>query len=96
MDINKKLPPTDVVDGFIVHHEGTIGVFQGGVSTQGGVVGLHHSRGHLRGGVDGELQFGSLAIVHRETLHEERSESRSSSSSEGMEDKETLESSAGF
>ena len=35
MDMNKKLPPTDVVDGFIVHHEGTIGMLQCGVSTQG-------------------------------------------------------------
>ena len=41
------LPLADVVDGLVVHHEGTVGVLQGGVGTQGGVVGLHHGRGHL-------------------------------------------------
>ena len=41
------LPLADVVDGLVVHHEGTVGVLQGGVGTQGGVLGFHHGRGHL-------------------------------------------------
>ena len=37
----------DVVDGLVVHHEGAVGVLEGGVGAQGGVVGLHHGRRHL-------------------------------------------------
>ena len=84
----------DDVDGLVVHHEGAVGVLQGGVGGQDGVVGLYYGRGHLRGGVDGELQLGLLAIIHRETLHQQGSEAGASSSSEGVEDEESLESSA--
>merc|ERR1719322_559675 len=80
--VNVQIAATDIVDGLIVNHEGTVRVLQGGVGGQDGVVGLHHSRGHLGGGVDGELQLGLLTIVHRETLHQQGSKSRSSSSSE--------------
>ena len=71
---NIEIPPADVVDGLIVHHEGAVGVLQGGVGGEDGVVGLHHSSGHLRSGVDRELQLGLLAIVHRQPLHQQRSE----------------------
>ena len=49
---------------------------------------------NLRSRVDGELQFALLPIVDTQSLQEKRSEPRSSTSSEGMEDKESLESSA--
>ncbi len=48
----------DVIDGFIVHHKGTVRVLQGGVGGQDGVVGLHHCCGHLRSRIDGKLQLG--------------------------------------
>ena len=48
---------------------------------------------YLRCRVDGELQLGFLAVVHGKSLQEERSKSRSGTSSEGMEDEESLESS---
>ena len=48
---------------------------------------------YLRCRVDGELQLGFLAVVDRKSLQEERSESRSGTSSEGVEDEESLESS---
>ena len=41
------LPATDVVDGLIVDHERAVGVLQGGVGRQDGVVGLDDSSGHL-------------------------------------------------
>merc|ERR1711963_385341 len=91
--VNVQITATDVVDGLIINHEGTVGVLQCGVGGQDGVVGLHHSRGHLGGGVDGELQLGLLAIVHGQTLHQQGSEARSSSSSERVEHKESLETS---
>ena len=67
---NVEVSSADVVDGLVVDHEGTVGVLQGGVGAQCGVVGLHHGRGHLGGGVNGELELRLLAIVHRQTLHQ--------------------------
>ena len=49
---------------------------------------------NLRGRVDSELQLGFLAIVNTQSFEEKRSESRSSATSEGMEHKESLETSA--
>merc|ERR1712126_411830 len=92
--LNVQVPPADVVDGLVVDHEGTVRVFQGGVSAQGGVVGLYHCGGDLGSGVDGELQLGLLASVHGQTLHQQGSEARSSSASERVEDEESLKTSA--
>ena len=44
--------------------------------------------------VDSELQLALLSVVHTQSLHEEGGESRSGTSSERVEDKESLESSA--
>ena len=44
--------------------------------------------------VDSELQLALLSVVHTQSLHEEGGESRSGTSTEGVEDKESLESSA--
>ena len=45
--VNVQVSATNIVDGFVVDHEGTVRVFQGGVSAQGGVVGLNNSSSHL-------------------------------------------------
>lgn len=45
---NVKVPAADVVDGLIVYHEGTIGVFKGGVSGKDGVVWLNNSSSNLK------------------------------------------------
>ena len=92
--LNVEVTPADVVDGLIVDHEGTVGVLQGGMGGQNGVVGLHNSGGHLWGRVDGELQLGLLAVVDRQALHEQGSEARASATTEGVEDEEALETSA--
>ena len=89
--VNVQLPAADVVDGLIVHHEGTVGVLQGGVGGQDGVVGLHHSSGHLGGRVNRKLQLRLLAIIHREPLHQERS---AGATIKGVEDEKSLEPSA--
>ena len=47
---------------------------------------------HLRSGVNRELELGLLTVVGRESLEEESSETRSGSSTEGVEDEESLES----
>ena len=92
--LNVQVAPADVVDGFIVDHEAAIRVFEGGVGRQDGIVWLHHSGGNLRGRIDTEFQLALLAVVDRQTLHEKRTEARSSSTAKGMEDQEPLQTGA--
>merc|ERR1719290_87034 len=93
--LNVQVAPADVVDGLVVNHEGAVGVLQGGVGGQDGVVGLDHSSGNLGSRVDGELELALLAVVHGQPLHEQRRKARSGAASEGMEEKESLKSSTG-
>ena len=46
---------------------------------------------HLWSRVDGELQLGLLAVVHRQTLHEQGGEAGTGAATEGVEDEETLQ-----
>ncbi len=89
--LDVQVPAADVIDGLVVHHEGAVRVLQGGVGGQDGVVGLHHSCGHLWSWVNSKLQLGLFAIVHREALHQQGGEARAGASSKGVEDEETLE-----
>merc|ERR1719347_156996 len=70
-----KVPPADVVDGFIVDHEGAVGVFQGGVGGQDGIVRLNYGGSNLGSRVDSELKLRLLAIVNREPFHKKGGES---------------------
>merc|ERR1719361_15557 len=63
----------------------------GGMGGQDGVVWLNDGGGDLGSGVDGELQLGFLAIVDAQPFHEEGGESRSGTTTEGVEDEESLE-----
>ena len=92
--LNVQVTTADIVDGFVVDHESTVRVLQGGVGGQNGVVGLNNSSGHLGSWVDGKLQLGLLAVIDGQPLHEKRSESGSGATSKAVEDQETLESSA--
>ena len=69
-------------------------MLQSGVGGQDGVVGFHHSGGHLWRWVDGELQLRLLAVVNRKTLHQQGGETRASSTSKAVEDQEALETGA--
>ena len=80
----------DVVDGLVVHHEGAVGVLQGGVGGEDGVVRLHHGRGHLGSWVDGELQLGLLAVVYWQALHQQGGEARAGATSKAVEYQEPL------
>ena len=68
-------------------------MLQSGMGSQNRVIRLDHSGGDLRSRVDGELKLGLLAVVKRETFHEERGKSRAGSASKGMEKKKSLKSS---
>merc|ERR1712156_246533 len=93
--LNVQVATADVVNGLVVNHEGAVGVLQGGVGGQDGVVGLDHSSGSLGSRVDGKLKLALLAVVHGQPLHEQGRKAGSSATSEGMEQKESLKSSAG-
>ena len=66
-------------------------MLQSGMSSQDSIVRLDHSGGDLRSRVDGELKLGLLAVVHRESLHQEGGEAGPSAATKGMEDQETLQ-----
>ena len=91
--LNSEVTAADVVDGLVVNHEAAVGVLQSGVGGQDGVVGLHDGGSVLRGGVNAEFQLGLLAVVNGETLHQESTETRTGTSTEGVENQETLETS---
>jgi len=92
--LNVEVPSADVIDGFIVEHDGHISVLQERMGGEHGVVWLNHSSGHLGGWVHSEAQLGFLSVVHGESFQEERSETGASSSSDRVEHEETLETSA--
>jgi hypothetical protein len=66
-------------------------VLQSGVGSQDGVVGLNNGGSVLRGGVDTEFQLGLLAVVDGQTLHQESTETGTGTTTEGVEDEESLE-----
>lgn len=65
-------------------------MFQGGVSGKNRVVGLYYRCGYQRGGVNGKLQLGFLAVVNREALHQQRRKTRTCSSAKRVEDEKAL------
>jgi len=66
-------------------------VLERGVCGENGVVGLNDRGGDLRCRVDTELELALLAVVDRQTLHQQGTESGTSTSTEGVEDEETLQ-----
>ena len=92
--LEAEVAAADVVDGLVVDHEGAVGVLEGGVGGQDRVVGLNDRGSRLGSRVDAELELALLAVVDRETLHQEGSETRTGATAEGVEDEETLETAA--
>jgi len=92
--LDVEVSTADVVHGLVVEHDGDVGVLEERVGRQDGVVRLNDGGGHLGGGVDGESELGFLAVIDGESLEEERSETGSGTSTDGVEDEETLETSA--
>ena len=88
---NAKVATANVVDRLIVDHEGAVAVLQGGVCGKDRVVRLDYRCGDLRSWVDAELELALLAVVDRQSLHEQRTETGTSTTTEAVEDKEALE-----
>jgi len=69
-------------------------VLQQGVSRKHTVVGLDDCGGDLRRGLDGEAQLGLLAVVDAQPLQKEGAQAGASASAHGVEDEESLQTSA--
>jgi len=92
--VDVQVAAANIVNGFVVDHESTVGMLEGGVSGENRVVGLHDGRRHLRRWIDGELKLGLLSIIHGQPLHEKGGEAGSGATTERVEDEESLKSSA--
>ena len=66
-------------------------MLKSGVGGKDRVVGLNDGGGSLGSRVDAELELALLAVVDRETLHQESTETRTGTTTEGVEDEEALE-----
>ena len=84
----------DIVDGLVIEDDGDIGVLKKRVGGEDGVVWLNNGGGDLWGWVDGESELGFLTVIDGKSLEEERSETGTGTTTDGLEDKETLETSA--
>jgi len=92
--LNVQVSSADIVDSLVIEHDGDISVLEEGVGGEDGVVWLNNGGGDLWGWVDGESELGLLSVIDGESLEEEGSESRSGTSTDGVEDEESLETSA--
>ena len=75
----------------IPYHERTIRVLKRRVSRQNGVVRFNDRVGGCRSGVNTEFELGFFAIIGRKTIQKKGTETRTSSTTERMENEETLE-----
>ena len=92
--LHVQVASADVVDGLVVHHESAVAVLKSGVGGQDRVVRLNHGGRHLGSRVDGEFQLALFSVVHRKPLHEEGGETWPGASAEGVENEESLQTSA--
>lgn len=81
----------DIVHSFVVNEEGAVGVLNGAVRGEYGVVRLYDRGGDARSRVDSKLEFALLAVVSRQALEKQSAKSRTCSSAERVEDQEALE-----
>ena len=80
----------DIVDGLVIKHDGNIGVLEKSVRGKHAIVGLYNGSGNLRTRVDAESKLGLLTVVDGKSLGEKSSKTGSRSSSNGVEDEESL------
>lgn len=81
----------DIVDSFVVNQESAVRVLDSAVGGEDGVVRLDDGSGDTGSRVDGELELALLAVLGRETLEKESTETGTSTTTEGVEDQETLQ-----
>jgi hypothetical protein len=80
----------DIVDSFVVDKECAVGVLDGAVGGEDSVVWLNNGCRNARSRVHGELELALLAIVGGKALEEEGAETGTCTTTERVEDQETL------
>jgi len=91
--LNVEVSSADIVHGLVIEHDGDISVLKEGVSGEDRVVWLNNGGGDLWGWVHSESELGLLSVINGESLEEEGTESGSGTSTDSVEDEESLESS---
>jgi len=86
-----ELSSADIIDGFVINHRSDISMFQEGVGTEDSVVWFNDGIGDLGGWVNGVTELGFLAVINGESFQKEGTETRSSTTTDGVEDTESLE-----
>jgi hypothetical protein len=92
--LNVERTTANVVHSLVVKHDSNVSVLKERVSRQDAVVRLNHGGGHLGSRVHGEAELGLLAVVDGQTLKKERSQTGTSTTTDGVEHEESLETSA--
>jgi len=80
----------DIVDSFVVEHDGDVGVLKKRVGGENGVVGFNDGSRDLRRRIDGETKLGFFAVIDGESLEKEGTKTGTSTTTNGVEDQETL------
>jgi len=86
-----ELSSADIIDSFVIKHNSDISMFKERVSRQDGVVWFNDGSGDLGRRIDSETELGLLAVIDGESFEEEGSETRSGTTTDGVEDHEALE-----
>jgi len=84
----------DIINGFVIDHDGNISVLKKRVGGEDGVVWFNNGGRDLWGWIDGETELGFLTVIDGKSFEEKGTKTRSSSTTDGIEDNETLETSA--
>jgi hypothetical protein len=87
---NIEITTADIIDSLVVNHETAIRVFQSSMGGQDRVVWFNDGSSGLWSWVNAEFEFTLLSVINRETFHQQGTETRTSSTSERVEDQETL------
>jgi hypothetical protein len=88
---NIKVSSANIIDSFVIKDDSDISVLKKRVSWKDRVVWLNDGSWDLWGWINSESEFGFLTVIDWKSFEKKRSKSWSSSSSDGVEDEETLE-----
>jgi hypothetical protein len=91
---NVQASSAQVIDGFVVKTEVDITMFQKSVSRKDVIVWFNNSGGNLWSWRDGESQLGLFTVVNRKTLQKKSTKTGSGTTTSGVVEEETLETSA--
>merc|ERR1719324_220449 len=89
--LDVKIASADIIQCLIVIHDSHICVFEQRMHTQNGIVRFYYCSCNLRACPNREAQLRLLAVIDRKTLEHQTSESAASSTSNCIEDHETLQ-----